>query len=78
MSQMAIGTRDPGQPPLLIRTCWELLHPVTGVTIGFEWIDREATAVNPPPPAWIRVPVQRVLVLGSTRRDFKLDARVPA
>ena len=47
----------------MIRTCWELLHPFTGDTLGREWIDRDATAVNPPPPQWIRVPVVRILSL---------------
>ena len=45
----------------MIRTCWELLHPVTGATLGFEWIEREATAPMPPPPDFVSVPVLRVL-----------------
>jgi len=45
----------------MIRTRWELLHPVTGISLGFEWIDREPREPMPPPPHWIAVPVVRIL-----------------
>ncbi len=44
-----------------IETCWRLLHPLTGITLGFEWVRRNATDVMPPPPDFFNVPPVRVL-----------------
>ncbi len=58
MRTVEVKIREEG----VIRTRWELVHPITRITLGFEWTERHMTEPMPPPPQFFTVPVIRLMV----------------